>query len=49
MDMMAQCYIAIGLGVAALVLAGYPHLHRFWERHSRRAQLRRRLELIKAS
>ena len=47
MNMMAQCYIAIGLGVAALVLASYPHLHRFWERRSRRARWHRRLEMTK--
>lgn len=45
--MMAQCYIAIGLGVAALALASYPHLHSFWQQHSRRARWHRRLGMAK--
>lgn len=49
MNMMAHCYIAIGLGIAALALASYPHLHRFWEQHSRCARWHRRLALVKAA
>lgn len=45
--MTPQCYIAIGLAVGALGLAAYPYLHAFWEHHSRRARLHRRVEMVK--
>ncbi len=45
--MLTLCYIAIGLAVGALIVASYPHLRRFWEQHSRRARMHRRVEMTK--